>query len=211
MPSCCCSGCKPRKAKKICLGRCGIAKHRCIEKEDIKPGPVPKHMGWLYTAKDSPEHQLRCGWRPGHISCAVLRRIERHNCQKISDCCPSGKSCSRPSVVLCGIPCPAPVCPPPSCQPPSCPAVCPLATCPGEPLLRITRHGGQYTITTLPATLDNSPSGPYPLKYFIDNDDGGTNDKARYSIEGKFNDNQFDYTSSTGSFVIDFTPPPGKC
>lgn len=59
--------------------------------------------------------------------------------------------------------------------------------------------------------MDNSPSGPYPLKYFIDSDDGGTNEKTKYSVEAKFNDTQFDYTTSTGSFVIDFTPPPGGC
>lgn len=46
------------KSSVSCLGRCDLPKHRCMQKGEVKPGPIPKHMGWLYTAKDAPEHQV---------------------------------------------------------------------------------------------------------------------------------------------------------
>ncbi|CAK1543151.1 unnamed protein product [Leptosia nina] len=201
--ACCCKPGRSNKSSVSCLGRCDLPKHRCLEKDDIKPGPVPKHMGWLYTAKDAPEHQLRCGWRPGHISCPVLKRIEQHNCMKASDC-PSS-TCSRP----CSKPC---------CTPPKCLAVCPSAMpcckqppC-TQPLIRIIRHGGQYTICTKPSNISNAPSGPYPLKYVLNTDGTDTsNTNVKYSVEAKFNDYHFDYTSSQTSFVLDFSPPEQKC
>nr|XP_026493905.1 uncharacterized protein LOC113399085 isoform X2 [Vanessa tameamea] len=164
-------------------------------------------MGWLYTAKDAPEHQLRCGWRPGHISCQVLKRIEQHNCMKSSDCTPCPSSCSR---TPCSKSC---------CMPPKCIAICPSSTsccktpaCSTQPLIRIIRHGGQYSICTKPSNISNAPSGPYPLKYVLNTDE---NDNlptaAKFSVEAKFNDYHFDYTSSQSSFVLDFSPPEQKC
>lgn len=41
-----------------CLGRCDLPKHKCLDRKEVKPGRVPKHMGWLYTAKGAPEHQV---------------------------------------------------------------------------------------------------------------------------------------------------------
>ncbi|XP_059045169.1 uncharacterized protein LOC131840965 [Achroia grisella] len=201
--ACCCKCGRLNKSSASCLGRCDLPKHRCLLKNDVKPGPIPKNMGWLYTAKDSPEHQLRCGWRPGHISCSVLRKIEQHNCMKAGQSTPCPCStCSRP-------PCLKPCCSSSKClavfpSPPSCskPPVC------SQPLIRIIRHGGQYSICTKPSNMNNAPSGPYPLKYVLnsdDNDDPGPN--AKYSVEAKFNNYHFDYTSSQASFVLDFSPP----
>ncbi|CAH4032443.1 uncharacterized protein LOC123715381 [Pieris brassicae] len=203
--ACCCKPGRSNKSSVSCLGRCDLPKHRCLEKDDVKPGPVPKHMGWLYTAKDAPEHQLRCGWRPGHISCPVLKRIEQHNCMKTNECtpCPSA-TCSRP----CSKPC---------CMPPKCLAACPssISCCKQpctQPLIRIIRHGGQYTICTKPSNVSNAPSGPYPLKYVLNTDEDDTSStNAKYSVEAKFNDYHFDYTSSQTSFVLDFSPPEQKC
>ncbi|XP_063365185.1 uncharacterized protein LOC134653721 [Cydia amplana] len=209
--ACCCQSCK-NKSSSSCLGRCDMPKHRCLEKEEVKPGPVPKNMGWMYCAKSSPRFQQRCGWRPGHISCTVLRRIEAHNgSREICAVCPSRCSsrpcpsrcssraiCSRP----CSRPCLKPCFPPPSCSGPPCPA--------GMPLIRIVRHGGKYKICTKPSNLDNSPSGPYPLKYVL-NADADTSSTTKFSIEAKFNDYQYDCTSSQTSFILDFSPPPTSC
>lgn len=153
--------------------------------------------------------QLRCGWRPGHISCAVLRRIEEHNCEKLGECCTP--SPCRPLSPCCFKPtCLKPSCSKPVCGSPSCVAVWPPPCCNkapcGLPLLRIVRHGGQYSISTEPSNVSNAPSGPYPLKYVFDTD-GKSEPAAKYSVEAKYNDYQFDYTSSTASFVLDFTPP----
>ncbi|KAF9807812.1 hypothetical protein SFRURICE_000593 [Spodoptera frugiperda] len=211
MACCCKSQGKSNKSSASCLGRCDLPKHRCLDREEIKPGPVPKHMGWLYTARDAPEHQLRCGWRPGHISCPVLRKIEAHNCVK-TECTPSPSICCRPT-------CSRPAC----CMPPKCVTVCPssLSCCKqspcGQALIRIIRHGGNYSITTKPSNVSNAPSGPYPLKYVLNVDDDeparGPNPPppARYSVEAKFNDYHFDYTSSQSSFVLDFSPPEQRC
>ncbi|XP_047997763.1 uncharacterized protein LOC125235294 [Leguminivora glycinivorella] len=222
--ACCCQSCK-NKSSSSCLGRCDLPKHRCLEKEDVKPGPVPKHMGWMYCAKSSPRFQQKCGWRPGHISCTVLRRIEAHNgSRETCRICPSrcstrpcasrcsSRPCSRPCSRTClfkscsracSRPCLKPCFPPPSsCSGPACP--------PGTPLIRIIRRGGKYKICTKPSNLDNSPSGPYPLKYVL-NADTDTNSSTKFSIEAKFNDYQYDYTSSQTSFVLDFCPPPSTC
>ncbi|XP_052742205.1 uncharacterized protein LOC112052349 [Bicyclus anynana] len=202
--ACCCKPGRANKSSASCLGRCGLPKHRCLMKEDVKPGPVPKHMGWLYTAKDAPEHQLRCGWRPGHIACPVLRQIEQHNCMKSNECSPR-TSCTKPCLKQCMKPC---------CAPSKCIPVCPSTTsctkppC-TQPLIRIIRHGGQYRICTKPSNISNAPSGPYPLKYVLNTDDSDTGGK--YSVEAKFNDYHFDYTSSQSSFVLDFSPPEQKC
>lgn len=116
--------------------------------------------------------------------------------------------------------CPAVCLSKPPCPPPSCGGPCPPASCGNpcgspcgppsdQPLIRIMRHNGEYTITTKPSNIDNSPSGPYPLKYFLDTDDSDlSSNLIKYSVEAKYNDSQFDYTSSQSSFVIDFTPPP---
>nr|XP_037873153.1 uncharacterized protein LOC101739601 isoform X2 [Bombyx mori] len=243
--ACCCKPGKSNKSSTSCLGRCDLPKHRCLERREVKPGPVPKHMGWLYTAKNSPEHQqvpaafasrmdldypimqhwtsvhvehsgskpafrvwikLRCGWRPGHVSCSVLRKIEQHNSMRMGSCTPCPSSCSRP---LCSKPC----CMPPKCLAlcPSSPSCCkqPAAT---QPILRIIRHEGQYTICTKPSNVNNAPSGPYPLKYVLNTDpDEGPTANAKYSVEAKFNDYHFDYTSSQSSFVLDFSPPEQRC
>ncbi|KAJ0176091.1 hypothetical protein K1T71_008265 [Dendrolimus kikuchii] len=208
MACCCKPGGRSNKSSASCLGRCDLPKHRCLEKAEIKPGPVPKHMGWLYTAQDAPEHQLRCGWRPGHISCPVLKRIEQHNCLKAGECNPCSSTCRRPP---CSKPC---------CMPPQCLAVCPSSTsscckpplCCEQPLIRVIRHAGQYTIVTKPSNVTNAPSGPYPLKYVLNTDEKETpNDKAKFSVEAKFNDYHFDYTSSQTSFILDFSPPEQKC
>ncbi|XP_030022617.1 uncharacterized protein LOC115441840 [Manduca sexta] len=204
--ACCCKPGKSNKSASSCLGRCDLPKHRCLVKEDIKPGPVPKHMGWLYTARDAPEHQLRCGWRPGHISCPVLRKIEQHNCFKAGECARCPSTCSRPS---CSKPC---------CAPPKCFTICPSSTscckppvC-GQPLIRIIRHAGQYSICTKPSNMTNAPSGPFPLKYVLNTDDDDSSAaNAKFSVEAKFNDYHFDYTSSQTSFVLDFSPPEPKC
>lgn len=42
-----------------CLGRCYLPKHKCMRMKSAKAGPIPKNMGWHYTAKDSPEHQVK--------------------------------------------------------------------------------------------------------------------------------------------------------
>ncbi|XP_049875177.1 uncharacterized protein LOC126373178 [Pectinophora gossypiella] len=204
--ACCCKSEKTNKIAVSCLGRCDLPKHRCLDREDIRPGPVPKNMGWLYTARDAPEHQLRCGWRPGHISCSVLRRIEQHNCMKCGECNPCASVCSKPP---CFKSC---------CMPPKCVTVCPSTTCCKgppccQPLIRVIRHNGQYSIVTKPSEITNHPSGPYPLKYVLntDFDDIKSDDKAKFSVEAKFNDYHFDYTSSQSSFVLDFSPPEPKC
>ncbi|XP_053608218.1 uncharacterized protein LOC128674017 [Plodia interpunctella] len=204
--ACCSSGGKANKSSSSCLGRCDLPRHRCLYKSDVKPGPVPRHMGWHYTAKDAPEHQLRCGWRPGHISCPVLRRIEQHNCMKAGECGPCPSACSRS------------VCSKPCCAPPKCVALCPStpscckAPMFGQPLIRIIRHGGQYTICTKPSNMSNAPSGPYPLKYVLNTDDNDPPPKTtKYSVEAKFNDYHFDYTSSQSSFILDFSPPEQRC
>ncbi|XP_047028544.1 uncharacterized protein LOC124636482 [Helicoverpa zea] len=210
MACCCKTAGRSNKSSASCLGRCDLPKHRCLDREEIKPGPVPKHMGWLYTARDAPEHQLRCGWRPGHISCPVLRKIEAHNCVK-SVCTPCPSICSRP-------PCVKPCCLPPKCVTvcPSSPSCCKPPPC-GQALIRIIRHAGNYSICTKPSNISNAPSGPYPLKYVLNIDDeepvpGAPPSPApKYSVEAKFNDYHFDYTSSQSSFVLDFTPPEQKC
>ncbi|CAH2041366.1 unnamed protein product, partial [Iphiclides podalirius] len=152
---------------------------------------------------------LRCGWRPGHISCSVLKKIERHNCTKTGECAPCSRSCSRPTCLK------------PCCNTPKCISVCPSTnSCLkqaifGQPLIRIIRHGGQYSICTKPSKISNAPSGPYPLKYVLNTvDTDNPEDRegaAKYSVEAKFNDYQFDYTSSQSSFVLDFSPPNQKC
>ncbi|XP_013139899.1 PREDICTED: uncharacterized protein LOC106104400 [Papilio polytes] len=204
--ACCCKA-KCNKASVSCLGRCDLPKHRCLTRDDIKAGPVPRHMGWHYTAKDAPEHQLRCGWRPGHISCSVLRKIERHNCMKSGECTSCIATCSKPPCMK------------PCCFVPKCAAVCPSATsccktpC-GQPIIRVVRHGGQYNICTKPSKISNAPSGPYPLKYVLNtspDDNDAEQGKVKYSVEAKFNDYLFDYTSSQASFVLDFSPPNPKC
>ncbi|CAG4945822.1 unnamed protein product [Parnassius apollo] len=204
--ACCCKSGRINKSSVSCLGRCDLPKHRCLNKEEIKPGPVPKHMGWHYTAKDAPEHQLRCGWRPGHISCSVLRKIERHNCMKSGEC---GTHCT--------ISCSRPTCLKPCCTTPKCVSICPSTNsckppiC-GQPIIRVIRHGGQYSICTKPSNIINAPSGPYPLKYVLNTDDSEDKEgTAKYSVEAKFNDYHFDYTSSQSSFVLDFSPPNQKC
>ncbi|CAG9583268.1 unnamed protein product [Danaus chrysippus] len=203
--ACCCKPGRSNRASLSCLGRCDLPKHQCLEKHEIRPGPVPKYMGWHYTAKDAPEHQLRCGWRPGHIACPVLRRIEQHNCMKSSECSPCVSSCGKPP------------CYKPCCMPPKCVAVCPsIPTCCkppspcNQPSIRIVRHGGRYTISTKPSNISNAPSGPYPLKYVLNTDDDDQTD-AKFSVEAKFNDYNFDYTSSQSSFVLDFSPPESRC
>lgn len=214
--ACCCKAGRSSKPSTSCLGRCDLPKHRCLYKEEVKPGPVPKCMGWLYNAKDSPEHQLRCGWRPGHILCPVLRRMEQHNsCTKSVECgrCPSRTCCRTP----CSKPSCAPsktchkICPSPPCisSTPSCTKTC---SYPGQVLIRIIRHGGNYTISTKPSNISNAPSGPYPLKYVfnVDNEEP-LSQNVKYSVEAKFNDYQFDYTSSQSSFVLDFSPPEQRC
>ncbi|XP_046967974.1 uncharacterized protein LOC124535708 [Vanessa cardui] len=205
--ACCCKPGRSNKSSVSCLGRCDLPKHRCLRKVEVKPGPIPKHMGWHYTAKDAPEHQLRCGWRPGHISCQVLKRIEQHNCMKSSDCTPCPSSCSR---TPCSKSC---------CMPPKCIAVCPASTsccktpaCSTQPLIRIIRHGGQYSICTKPSNITNAPSGPFPLKYVLNTDENEkSSTAAKFSVEAKFNDYHFDYTSSQSSFVLDFSPPEQRC
>lgn len=157
--------------------------------------------------------QLRCGWRPGHISCPVLRKIESHNCGKTGDCSTCPSACFRP----CYKPCCA--------SPPSrCLSVCPSTPsccrqpCGPQVLIRIIRHNGNYTICTKPSNISNAPSGPYPLKYVLNpnnslpdyvgsNEPGAATPKAKYSVEAKYNDYHFDYTSSQSSFVLDFSPP----
>lgn len=32
-----------------------IKRHNCLDEEE---GPIPGNMGWFYTAKNSPEHQV---------------------------------------------------------------------------------------------------------------------------------------------------------
>ncbi|XP_075976666.1 uncharacterized protein LOC142976936 [Anticarsia gemmatalis] len=205
--ACCCKAGKS-KASTSCLGRCDLPKHRCLDKEEIKPGPVPKYMGWLYNARDAPEHQLRCGWRPGHISCPVLRKIEQHNSCTKGECTPCSSTCARP-------PCIKPCCGPSKCVSvcPSTPSCCKQPVCgSGQALIRIVRHGGNYTICTKPSNVSNAPSGPYPLKYVLDTDDDNPPPAdAKYSVEAKFNDYHFDYTSSQSSFVLDFSPPEQRC
>ncbi|XP_068627526.1 keratin-associated protein 5-1-like [Battus philenor] len=207
--ACCCKPPRANKASVSCLGRCDLPKHRCLNKEDVKSGPVPKHMGWHYTAKNAPEHQLRCGWRPGHISCSVLKKIERHNCMKSGECMSCGTCCTRSS-------CSKPCCLPPKCIPvcPSSNSCCKQPVC-GQPLIRVIRHGGQYSICTKPSKMSNAPSGPFPLKYVLNTAENETEDKsgtkAKYCVEAKFNDYHFDYTSSQASFVLDFSPPNQKC
>ncbi|RVE46731.1 hypothetical protein evm_008594 [Chilo suppressalis] len=205
--ACCCKPGRANKSAASCLGRCDLPKHRCLDKEDVKPGPIPKNMGWLYTAKDAPEHQLRCGWRPGHISCEVLKKIEQHNCMKSGECTPCSTTCARP-------PCYKPCCSPPAkiltvcTSPTSCCKPSPPCS---QPLIRIVRHGGQYSICTKPSDISNAPSGPYPLKYVLNTDETDNKGTAKFSLEAKFNDYHFDYTSSQESFVLDFSPPEQKC
>ncbi|CAB3247312.1 unnamed protein product [Arctia plantaginis] len=220
--ACCCKG-KSSKVSTSCLGRCYLPKHKCLYRDDIKTGPVPKYMGWLYNAKDSPEHQLRCGWRPGHISCPVLKKIEQHNCWTKGECTPcSSRICPTPS---CSKPCCLPIgCmrPPPCPRVPSCgrspclsssPSCCRLPCPTGQAIIRIARHCGNYTISTKPSNLNTSPSGQSPLKYVlnVDEEPGPPGEKAKFSVEAKYNDYHFDYTSSQSSFVLDFTPPEQRC
>lgn len=150
--------------------------------------------------------QLRCGWRPGHISCPVLRKIEQHNCLKAGECDPCSSTCSRP-------PCSQHCCLPQKCLAfPSTSPSCTSAPCCEQPVLRIIRHAGQYSIVTKPSDVINTPSGPYPLKYVLNTDDKEPpNDKTKFSVEAKFNDYHFDYTSSQSSFILDFSPPEPKC
>lgn len=191
--ACCCRGCKTTKVSTSCLGRCDLPKHRCLDKTEVKPGPLPRSTGWLYNARNSPDFQLRCGWRPGHIACDVLRRMER----QMSNTQTGGNLSVIPTTccTINGNQSGANKTPPP------------------PPLIRIIRHNGNYTICTKPSDISNAPTGPYPLKYVIDVDDNVTTPanprgpKPKYSVEGKFNDYHFDYTCSQASFVIDFSPP----
>lgn len=80
---------------------------------------------------------------------------------------------------------------------------------PSPPYLRVIRHAGRYTIITDPP--NNSPSGPYPLKYVLNCDPNDKDDNVKFSLEAKYNDYCFDYTSSQNSFVLDFSPPEQKC
>ncbi|KAL4715781.1 hypothetical protein ACJJTC_006360 [Scirpophaga incertulas] len=162
-------------------------------------------MGWLYSAKDSPEHQLRCGWRPGHISCDVLKKIEQHNCLK-EGCCNVCPICPRTTCST------EPCCnAPPKCLTFSSNPCCKPSPICNQPLIRVVRHEGQYSITTKPSDISNAPSGPYPLKYVLNTDENDSPANAKYSVEAKFNDYHFDYTSSQSSFVLDFSPPLAKC
>ncbi|GBP49190.1 hypothetical protein EVAR_46208_1 [Eumeta japonica] len=181
-----------------CLGRCDLPKHECFDYEDVKPGRIPRNMGWLYNAKSSPQHQLRCGWRPGHIACPVLRMIEKHNCWKARQCSTCKSCCAEPCLAVC-------------CTD-QCFTSCKDSPSQDKPLIRIIRHGGQYTISTKPSNIDNSPYGPYPLKYVLNTEDEEYGKlKGKYSVEAKYNDYCFDYTCSQASFVLDFTPPETKC
>lgn len=137
-----------------------------------------------------------------------------HNCMKTDDCALCSKTCGRnPSASPCSKT---------SCLPPKCISICPStsSSCKSpicaQPLIRIIRHAGQYTICTKPSNISNAPSGPYPLKYVLNTDaeDDTSHDSSKevkYSVEAKFNDYHFDYTSSESSFVLDFTPPEQKC
>lgn len=80
---------------------------------------------------------------------------------------------------------------------------------PSAPYLRVVRHAGRYSIITDPP--DNSPSGPYPLKYVLNCDPYEKDDGVKFSLEAKYNDYCFDYTSSQNSFVLDFSPPEQRC
>lgn len=80
---------------------------------------------------------------------------------------------------------------------------------PSAPSLRVIRHAGRYSIITDPA--DNSPSGPYPLKYVLNYDPSEKDEGIKFSLEAKYNDYCFDYTSSQTSFVLDFSPPEPRC
>lgn len=128
---------------------------------------------------------------------------------KAGECTPCPSVCSRPpcSRVCCGTPKCVSVCPstPSCCKPP------PL----GQALIRIIRHGGNYSICTKPSNVSNAPSGPYPLKYVLntdyDEEPTPADATAKYSVEAKFNDYHFDYTSSQSSFVLDFSPPEQRC
>lgn len=125
-------------------------------------------------------------------------------------CCPSSvcskPPCSRPCSRSCSR----------CCMPPKCVSACPSSpSCckpaQGTPLIRIIRHNGQYQICTKPSDIINAPSGPYPLKYVLDTDETEHGKPAKYSVEAKFNDYLFDYTSSQSSFILDFTPPVQNC
>ncbi|KAI8432289.1 hypothetical protein MSG28_004713 [Choristoneura fumiferana] len=86
--ACCCKPGKSEKASSSCLGRCDLPKHRCLEKEDVKPGPVPKNMGWLYTAKHSPEHQMRLAPGPHLVLSASEDRATRMHEIELPDLLP---------------------------------------------------------------------------------------------------------------------------
>lgn len=49
------------------------------------------------------------------------------------------------------------------------------------------------------------------MKYVLNADENDNTKDAKYSVEAKFNDYHFDYTSSQSSFVIDFSPPEPRC
>ncbi|XP_026330828.1 uncharacterized protein LOC113238239 [Hyposmocoma kahamanoa] len=264
--ACCCAKSRCCKVPTVCLGRCDLPKHKCLSREEVQPGPIPKHMGWLYTAKGAPRHQLRCGWRPGHISNIVLRKIAAHQrkCGVCMETCAA--ACNKTNLNPCGIP---PKCSAPAQQKKKISDVSsksetnntkynesdphksnrnlsgsnktdPYATdlnksehthsesnkldlcksetykaepcCTAEssaPYLRVIRHAGRYSIITDPP--DNSPSGPYPLKYVLNCDPNEKDDGVKFSLEAKYNDYCFDYTSSQTSFVLDFSPPEQRC
>ncbi|XP_041981129.1 uncharacterized protein LOC121734610 [Aricia agestis] len=197
--ACCCKNTKTKRASTICLGRCDLPKHKCLPRYIVKPGTIPRHYGWLYNARDAPDHQLRCGWRPGHISCSVLRRMEQYYNRNSSECKPCPSVCSKCSKIC-----------PHVFKLPTNPSTMPLQQKENQPLIRITRHGGQYSICTKPSNITNAPSGPYPLKYVLNTQPDTSNQpkvKTRFSVEAKYNNYQFDYTTSNTSFILDFTPP----
>lgn len=95
------------------------------------------------------------------------------------------------------------------CKPEPCRLEPCCTTEPSTPYLRVIRHAGRYSIITDPP--DNSPSGPYPLKYVLNCDPNDKDEDVKFSLEAKYNDYCFDYTSSQTSFVLDFSPPDQRC
>lgn len=218
--------------------------------------------------------QLRCGWRPGHITTTVLRKMtaNRGKCGMCTATCLG--TCNDPDIKPCGLP---PKCPtvaqqarrndggqqqsrsrlpshvsihnnastkanrntanasnadpskadtstvgPDRVEPnranpnradPNKADTCRFEPCCAEgvstPYLRVIRHAGKYSIVTDPP--DNSPSGPYPLKYVLNCDPNDIDEGVKFSLEAKYNDYCFDYTSSKTSFVLDFSPPDQGC
>ncbi|GBP49195.1 hypothetical protein EVAR_46213_1 [Eumeta japonica] len=92
--------------KRKCIGPCNVPKHQCFDYEEVKPGPIPKNVGWLYTAKTSPKHQLKCGWRPGFIADGVMKKVNKHNCYKprqISYCTSGSNRCIVVPTLRCDV------------------------------------------------------------------------------------------------------------